>query len=277
MRIDAHQHFWKVARDDYGWLDEAAHPRLYRDFLPRDLEPHLHDGRIEKTVLVQAAPTLSETAFLLELARTTSFVAGVVGWVDFEAAAAPDAIARLAEARKLVGLRPMIQDLPDDRWMLSPTIRPAVLALGENDLAFDALVKPRHLPVLLEFFSRYPDLRVVIDHGAKPDIASGALASWASAMREIARSTGAYCKLSGLVTEAGPGWSTATIEPFVEVLLESFGPSRLMWGSDWPVLEEASDYAAWLGAAETFAAQLDDLQRARLFGGTAAEFYDLEL
>lgn len=275
MRIDAHQHFWRLARGDYGWLTEAEHPVLFRDYLARDLAPLIKDARIERTILVQAAPTLAETEFLLGLAGETEFVAGVVGWVDFESSDPATTIARLATNEKLVGLRPMIQDLADDRWMLSSTLEPALGAIEVNDLAFDALVKPRHLPVLAEFLSRHPELRVVIDHGAKPDIARSALADWAPAMREIARSSCAVCKLSGLVTEAGRDWSAAKLKPFIDVLLDAFGPERLMWGSDWPVLNEAGDYAAWLDAAETLTARLSARERERIFGGTAAEFYRL--
>lgn len=275
MRIDAHQHFWKVARGDYGWLTPEDHPAICRDFLPKDLEPLLKDGRIDRTVLVQAAPSIAETEFLLDLARQTPFVGGVVGWIDFEAADAAASIARLADG-KLVGLRPMVQDIADDRWMLSPKLAIALAAMEEQNLVFDALVKPRHLPVLVNFLARYPKLRVVIDHGAKPAIGSGNLVSWKTGMREIARTSRAYCKLSGLVTEAGRSWSVASLQPCVDVLLEVFGVGRLMWGSDWPVLNEASDYPSWLRAAEVLTVSLSAPERDALFGGTAAAFYGLE-
>ncbi len=276
MRIDSHQHFWKVARGDYGWLTREALPRLYRDFLPADLKPLIKDARIERTVLVQAAQTVAETEFLLSLARDNSFIAGVVGWADFEAPDAPQTIARLAGDPKFAGLRPMMQDLPDDRWMLSPKIAAALTALRENGLAFDALVKPRHLTVLEEFLARHADLRVVIDHGAKPDIGSGDIASWSASMRRIASSTKAFCKFSGLVTEAGGAWSVEKLKPFVDVLFEAFGPKRLMWGSDWPVVNEAGDYASWYGAAETLTRMLSSEDRDAVYGGTAAAFYGLK-
>jgi len=273
MRIDAHQHFWTLARGDYGWLTETEHPRLWRNFLPHDLEPLLRSARIEQTILVQAAPTVAETEFLLRVAGATPFVAGVVGWVDFESSEAPSVIARLAREGKLVGLRPMIQDLADDRWILSPAITPALQAMREHDLAFDALVKPRHLPVLAEFVARHPGLRVVIDHGAKPEIARGERENWARAICAIADASGVFCKLSGLVTEAGAQWSAAQLEPYVDVLLEAFGTDRLMWGSDWPVLNEAGTYLGWLAAAEALSASLSAAERERLFGGTAEAFY----
>jgi L-fuconolactonase len=273
MRVDAHQHFWRVARGDYGWLTPKDHPAIARDFLPKDLGPLLKYARVDRTVLVQAAPTIAETRFLLDLAENTPFVAGVVGWIDFQAQDAAASIARLAESGKLVGLRPMIQDIADDRWMLSAKLAPALLAMEEMNLVFDALVKPRHLPVLGEFLARHPGLRVVIDHGAKPNIASGNLTSWRSGMREIARNSRACCKLSGLVTEAGRSWSVASLQPCVDVLFEAFGADRLMWGSDWPVLNEASDYLSWMRAAEVLTEPLSPRERDAAFGGTAAAFY----
>jgi L-fuconolactonase len=275
MRVDAHQHFWRIARGDYGWLTAVDHPKIARDFLPDDLSPLLAAARIEGTVLVQAAPTAAETEFLLELASSTPFVAGVVGWVDFEAPDAAARIARLCARPKLRGLRPMLQDLPDEEWMLRRELAPALDAMQRGALCFDALVKPRHLPALAEFMERYPGLRVVIDHGAKPNIAGGELELWATYMRHIARSSNACCKLSGLASEAAATWQAQTLKPYVDVLLESFGPARLMWGSDWPVLNEAGSYASWLDAAETLTRLLTSTERDAIFGGTAADFYRL--
>jgi len=275
MRVDAHQHFWRVDRGDYGWLTAKDHPKIARDFLAADLEPLLAAARIDKTVLVQAAPSEAETQFLLDLAAATPFVAGVVGWTDFDAPDAAARIARLCANRKLLGLRPMVQDILDDEWLLNPELARVFDAMQRGELTFDALVKPRHLPALAEFLERNPDLPVVIDHGAKPDIAHAGLDMWSTYMRHIARETKAYCKLSGLATEAGPGWSAATLKLYVDVLLESFGPARLMWGSDWPVLNEAGDYAQWLAAAETLTKHLSAQDREAIFGGTAAKFYGL--
>jgi len=169
----------------------------------------------------------------------------------------------------------MIQDIEDTDWMLRPALAPAIEAMQHSDLCFDALVKPRHLPALAEFLDRYPGLAVVIDHGAKPDIAGAGLDLWATYIRHIAKTSNAFCKLSGLVTEAGAGWSADTLKLYVDVLLESFGPQRLMWGSDWPVLLEAGDYPSWLNAAETLTKHLSANDRAAIFGGTAAAFYGI--
>jgi L-fuconolactonase len=283
IRVDAHQHFWKLSRNDYEWLtpDLAS---IHRDFMPDDLAPHLTRSGVDRTVVVQAATTDAETAFLLDLARQTPFIAGVVGWTDLES---PDAVKRielLAANRRVFGLRPMLQDLPDDEWLVRKSVAPAIDAMKAAKLRLDALVKPRHLPMLLRFLQRHPDLDVVIDHGAKPAIASNAIDEWATQVREIGRSTNAFCKLSGLATEAGPDWTAATLQPYVDVLLDAFGPPRLMWGSDWPVLHlafeadrvgDATPYAAWCDAATTLVARLSSHERELIFGGTAARFYGI--
>ena len=275
MRIDAHQHFWKLSRGDYGWLNAKDFPKIARDFLPADLTPLLAEANIERTILVQAAPSEAETAFLLELAHQTPFVAGVVGWVDFDAADAPDHIAALAADTALVGLMPMIQDIGDVEWMLRAELAAALDAMQRHRLRFDALVKPQHLAALVEFLERHDELAVVIDHGAKPDISGLGLDQWAMFMRRIARNSHALCKLSGLAFEAGPGWSAQGLKPYVDVLLECFRPSRLMWGSDWPVLNEVGDYASWHSACETLTKHLTAEEREQIFGTTAATFYGI--
>ena len=276
MRIDAHQHFWRPSRGDYGWLTAEAHPAIARKFLPQDLAPLLADAGIERTILVQAAPTVAETEYLLGLAAETPFVGGVVGWADFEA---PDAAARIeaAAARpKLIGLRPMLQDLEDDAWILRPVVQFGLDAAQAAGLRFDALVKPRHLPHLARMLTLRPDLPTVIDHGGQAGHRWRGLAAWESAIRAIAKDTGAVCKLSGLVTEAAPGWREDDLRPYVDVLLEAFGPARVMWGSDWPVVNEAGGFAVWRGAAValTEGCSLDD--RDMIFGGTAQRFYGIE-
>lgn len=274
-RIDAHQHFWALSRGDYGWLtpDLAA---IHRDFGPDDLAPLIERHGIGRTVLVQAAPTVAETEFMLGIAGATDWVAGVVGWVDFEAADAPATIARLAGNGKLVGLRPMIQDIADPDWMLRPTLAPALAAMSDADLAFDALVLPHHLDRLSRLLDRHPGLRVVIDHAAKPRIRHGEIVAWASAMARLAQETTALCKLSGLVTEAPPDADAETLRPYVDHLLATFGPARLVWGSDWPVCTLAAPYDRWVEITDTLLADLSDAARAAVLGGNAAAFYRLE-
>ena len=274
MRVDAHQHLWRIDRGDYGWLTPEL-PNLYRDFLPDDLAPLLAKARIDRTVLVQAAESVAETEFMLGLAETTPFVGAVVGWVDFASREAPAVIERLAGNPRLKGLRPMLQDLADANWILREDVQPAIRATAVNGLTFDALIKPPQLPAIRRLLDRYPELPVVIDHGAKPQIAAGRIDEWAGHIRAIARDSRAVCKLSGLATEAAPGWTTETLRPYVDVLLDNFGPARLMFGSDWPVLTENGDYLAWLAAAEALTAGLSESGRAEVFGGTAAGFYGL--
>ena len=274
MKIDAHQHFWALERGDYGWLTPELKP-IYRDFLPDDLQPSLRRAGIEGTVLVQAAPTVAETEYLLSLAAENSFIKGVVGWVDFDAPDAAQEIAKLAGNPALVGLRPMIQDIDDPNWMLGANLAPAFQALQHFDLAFDALVLPRHLGQLLELLKRYPNMRSVIDHGAKPEIRDSAFSDWATGMAALAYGTNAYCKLSGLVTEAAQDWTTENLRPYVDHLLDTFGPQRLIWGSDWPVCTLASSYDRWVDTTETLLATQTDADRVAILGGNAANFYNL--
>jgi L-fuconolactonase len=273
--IDAHQHFWRLARGDYGWLTPALAP-LYRDFEPADLVPHLEILAISRAITVQAAPTVAETRFLLDLADATPWIAGVVGWVDFESETAASEIDALREHPKLVGVRPMIQDLPDPEWMLRPDVAPAFAALERSGLRFDALVRPEHLGPLRRLLGRYPGLATIVDHAAKPPIAAGKFEPWASDLSRIATETGAWCKLSGLVTEAEPDWKVDSLRRTVDHLLESFGSERLAWGSDWPVVELAGGYAAWRAASLELLAGLAPDERSAILGGNAVRFYGLE-
>ncbi|WP_294228512.1 amidohydrolase family protein [uncultured Shimia sp.] len=255
MKIDAHQHFWKLARGDYSWLTPELEP-LYRDFAPEDLKPILAEAGIDATIAVQAADTEAETEYLLSLADKHDWILGVVGWTDLEAPDAPEKIALMAQHPKLVGFRPMIQDLEEDAWMLQNTLRPALAAMEKHNLTFDALVLPRHLQYLLRFLETYPDLRVVIDHGAKPEIRNGQFEAWASDMRQIASTSQAFCKLSGLATEAAPNWQPKDLSPYIVEILQAFPPGRVLFGSDWPVLNLASTYGAWLAVAQEAAENL---------------------
>jgi L-fuconolactonase len=272
-RIDSHQHFWRLERGDYPWLTPQLDP-IYRDYLPEDLAPQLQRAGVDSTVLVQAAPTVAETQFMLGLAAEHSFIAGVVGWVNFESPVAAETIGALAEDAHLVGLRPMIHDIPDVAWVLKPELAPAIEAMIDHDLVFDALVRPQHLPVLSDFAGLYPELRLVVDHGAKPPLTSGDLSEWRHEMSLLARSTNAVCKLSGLVTEAG-GASPAALAPCVDQLLEIFGPRRMMWGSDWPVCELVCSYEEWSQACEMLLVRLSEADREQIYSATARETYGI--
>lgn len=276
MKIDAHQHFWALARGDYGWLTPDL-GQIYRDFGPDDLAPLLQAQGIDGTILVQAAPTVAETEYLLSLADKTPFIKGVVGWVDFDAPDARAQIIRLATHPALVGLRPMIQDIADPNWMLGAALRPAFEAIQSNDLTFDALTLPQHLGPLRQLLARHPDMRVVIDHGSKPLIRDGVLDGWAEDMAAIARDTNAFCKLSGLVTEAAPDWTVRDLYPYVDHLLNTFGPSRLIWGSDWPVCTLASSYERWIDATDELLNALSSIDRSAILGGNAAKAYHIRI
>lgn len=274
MRIDSHQHFWQVSRDDYGWLTPEL-GLIYRDFSAVDLRPILQRHKIDATIVVQAAPTISETEFMLDIARRTDFVKGVVGWADLEAKDAPDVIGRLSARDHLVGLRPMIQDIPDPDWMLRPAIEPAIAEMARGALRFDALLKPPHLEPFKKFLRKFPNLPIVIDHGAKPEIRNDGFAPWATAIAEIARDQRVCCKLSGLVTEAKSDWQIDDLRSYIDHLVASFGPSRLMWGSDWPVANLAGGYDRWMEASVACLSALSGDERAAIFGGTAARFYGI--
>lgn len=278
LRVDAHQHFWRLA-DRRGHWPPAELEAIHRDFLPPDLEPQrLHAG-IDGTVLVQSLPSEDDTRWMLDLADQHRFIWGVVGWTDLKAADAPERIAALAKRPKLKGLRPMLQDLPDDGWIADPAVDAGAQAMAKHGLVFDALVLTRHLEALHAFAIRHPGLRIVIDHGAKPPIATGALEPWRSWMATLAALPHVSCKVSGLLTEAGPRRSADALRPYVQTLWDLFGPRRLLWGSDWPVLRLAGDYQAWLEMSQALFATIDtamsDADRADLFGTNAMRLYGL--
>jgi len=275
--IDAHQHYWRVQRGDYDWLGSAPQV-LRRDFLPFELDPHRAAAGVRRAILVQAAPTEAETRFLFELARADRAVAGVVGWVDFEA---PDVDARIAALVRdgdglLVGLRPMAQDIEDPDWLGRPELDAAFASLQRHGLAFDALVRPDQLPALYARLRHEPQLRAVLDHGGKPVIDGIAdFDSWAAQIAVLAERTSLHCKLSGLLTQLSPNQSEAALEPYVEHLFACFGPSRLLWGSDWPVLTLRGDYAHWIELARAYAHRLAPGHEDAIFGANAAAFYRL--
>ena len=280
--IDAHHHLWHPARGDYGWMPEGG--LLPRPHLPAELAPQLAACGVGRTVLVQAAPTLAETHYLLGLADATDWVAGVVGWVDFADTAHRAALDGLAAHPKLVGLRPMVQDIAEDGWVTGAALDWAFDAMTEAGLTFDALGLPRHARPFLDRLSRHPDLVAVLDHGLKPDLAGGDLTVWHEDMRRLAEGTGAWVKLSGLATEAAPPADPArataadvahATAPAVERLLGLFGPARTIWGSDWPVCRLACDYRAWWDAARALTDHLAPAERAAIFGGNAATAYRL--
>ena len=287
-KTDSHQHFWRPTRGDYTWLraDVAALAPLVRDFLPSDLEPALQASGITQTVLVQAADSVAETEFMLDLAERHGFIGGVVGWVDLSRDDAVATLERLAAHPKLKGVRPMLQDLPSVDWIARAPRADAVRTLIRLGLRFDALVKPQHLPALLQFLRAWPELRAVIDHAAKPQLADGWNAEWATSWRrhmaEIAALPQVSCKFSGLMTEMPAHARASTrstidaLRPVWDALLQWFGPARMMWGSDWPVLTLAGSHADWVAVSEAFIGELAAAEQAFVWHETARRFYGLQ-
>jgi L-fuconolactonase len=276
LRVDAHHHVWRIDRGDYGWLTPTLAP-IYRDFTLDDLRPLLARVKIEATVLVQAAPSVAETEFLLRVAHASEgLVRGVVGWVDLAARDATATLERLAHDRLLRSIRPMLQDIADPEWILRPDVDREIAVIEGLGLRFDALVKPPQLPALLRMIERHPDLPVVIDHGGKPAIVNRDWEPWASDIADLAEHAQVVCKLSGLATEAGSGWAPHTLARYVDHLLECFGSNRLLWGSDWPVVDLAGGYHRWTRATDQLLAQLAEADRIAILGDSARRFYGLE-
>jgi L-fuconolactonase len=276
--IDAHLHLWRLDRADYAWLTPALGPALYRDVLPEHALPYLHAAGVQRALLVQAAATEAETRYLLQLACGQPWVAGVVGWVDLAAVDVRQRIALLQHegAGLLKGLRPMVQDIADVNWLARAELDAGFDALVAHGLAFDALVRPVHFDALSQRLAHHPGLRAVLDHAGKPDIAQGGLGAWAAGLQALAaRHPGLVCKLSGLLTEAAAATTIDALRPCVREVFGCFGPGRVMWGSDWPVLNLRSDYASWHTMARTLVAEFAPGHEANVFGNTARRVYDL--
>jgi L-fuconolactonase len=273
IRVDAHHHVWRLDRGDYGFLTPDMN--IYRDYSLDDLRPQL--GGIDATVLVQAAPTEAETEYLLEIAHNSKkLVRGVVGWTDLAAPDAPKRINELAKDPLLKGLRPMLQDIEDTYWIFRDDVRPALHAMAETGLCFDALIQPRHLALMPVLASLHPKLKIVIDHAAKPSIATGTMQPWAEDMARVGRDTNIHCKFSGFATQAGPMWQMNQLRPYVEHMFKCFGPSRIMWGSDWPVVELAATYERWHTISERFLFYYHIPDRDEIMCDTAVRFYGLK-
>lgn len=269
--IDAHLHLWRYDRGDYDWLADED-PALRRDFTAEHWAGAAGPLGIDGAVLVQAAPTTAETAYVLALAESDpTRLLGVVGWCDL---AAPRAAAAIREGRSssLVALRPWLQAIDDPDWILSPGVMSSLAAMQARGLAYEALVCPLHLSRVLAVALRLPELRIVVDHGAKPDIATGSSSGWAADLADLAACPNVFCKVSGLLTEAAPGQGRDALRPYVETILAAFGPARVMWGSDWPVVTTRAGYADWFEmAADLVPAEW----HADVFDGTARRAYRL--
>lgn len=270
--VDSHCHFWRLDRGDYGWLDGEGGPLapIRRDFVPADYPAEA------ELVVVQAAPSLEETDYLLSLAAEDRRIAGVVGWVDLSHPDAADALRRRAGNPLLKGIRPMLQDIAASDWILTAPRPDALAAVRDFGLRFDALVTARHLAPLEVFARANPDIPLVIDHAAKPQ--PGDLSDWENAMKALARDPRIHCKLSGLLTEFTPAEKAepeARLQVLFERLLAWFGPKRLLWGSDWPVLTLAASYERWQALTARLLGPLSSAEQADILGGNARRFYGI--
>jgi L-fuconolactonase len=275
MHIDAHQHFWIYDPRKYRWIDETMRP-LRRDFLPADLRHELKREGFQGSVAVQARQSLQETRWLLELAAQSPFILGVVGWVELRSPQAGAHLKQLAQNPKLVGIRHIVQNEPDDRFLLQRDFLRGISLLAEFDLAYDILIYPKHLNAAAELVRRFPEQRFVLDHLAKPEIKSGTINAWKKGIAELAAYPNVYCKLSGLVTEADWNrWKPGDMRPYLDVAFERFGPNRLLIGSDWPVCTLAGSYARVMGLVKDYLSEHSEQEREAILGGNAKRFWRL--
>jgi len=275
MHIDAHQHFWIYKAEEYDWIDESM-GRLRRDFLPGDLGPERKRAGFHGSIAVQARQSLEETRWLLELADGDPSIMGVVGWVDLCSTEAHSQLAAFARNPKLVGVRHIVQSEPDDQFLLRKEFLRGIGLLEEFDLTYDILIYPRHLPVAAEFVKRFPKIRFVLDHLAKPHIKTGEIEPWATGIRALAKIPNVCCKLSGLVTEADwQSWKPEQIMPYLDVAFDAFGPERLMIGSDWPVCLVAASYETALNVVKNYLLQFSSEIQENVLGGNARRFWKL--
>ena len=273
--VDSHQHFWQVGRFDYPWMSSAVEV-LYQDYLPPRLEPILKGNRVTQTVLVQASDSVEETRWLLSLADQYPFIAGVVGWVDLKSPEVDLQLAEFTADPKFKGVRHLVESEPDDDWLAQPDVIRGLRRLGAHGVSYDLLAHTKHLPYAKIAVESCPEVSFVLDHMAKPPIASGDLSVWRDRFKALANYPNVVCKLSGLVTEANwSAWTIDQLQPVVETALECFGPKRLMFGSDWPVCLLAASYQRVLEAFETLTGSVSEADQNRVFRDNAIEFYRL--
>lgn len=273
--IDAHHHLWRLdGALDYGWLDAPALAPIRRSYEPEDLLPLIRAEGVDRTVLVQTLADRAETRRALDLAARHPWIAGVVGWVDLQADDCADQLAEFRADPRFVGVRHVVHDEPDPDWVVRPAVLRGLKALEAAGVPFDLLFRPGHLRHVPTLARACPDLRMVVDHLAKPPIRARRDDGWAAALEVAAGFPNVWCKLSGMVTEADHRtWGAGDLAPYAAVALDLFGPGRLMFGSDWPVCELAGSYARVHRAARDLAAGLSPAEAAAVFGGTAARFY----
>ena len=275
MNIDSHQHFWRYTAAEYPWMSDQL-AALRRDYLPEHLAPLLARAGLVGCVAVQAQQTVAEARWLLTLADAHPIIKGVVGWVDLQSDRVEEQLAELAQHPRFVGVRHVVQDEPEDNFMLRPAFQRGLGKLRQFNLAYDLLVFPKQLPAAIQLAANFPEQRFVLDHIAKPFIRDGALSPWREQVRELAKAPNVWCKVSGMVTEAKwDGWRAEDFRPYLDVVFAAFGAERLMFGTDWPVCTLAGSYAQVHTLADDYTRTLTAEARAKFFGGNAMEFYRL--
>jgi L-fuconolactonase len=274
-RIDAHQHFWIYNGTDYVWMG-PEHETLRRDFTPEHLAPLLETIAFNGSIAVQARQFVKETDWLLSLADQYEQVAGVVGWLDLRSPDISAQIDRYGGHAALKGVRHVVHDEPDDDFMLRDAFRHGVSLLEAAGLTYDLLLFPRHLSRAIRIVDQFPNQPFVLDHIAKPPIADGLMSPWKAEITELARRPNVCCKLSGMVTEAALDWKPDEIAPYIDVVVEVFGPDRLMIGSDWPVCTLAGDYETVMGVVLDYIGTLSSTEQDAIAGGTCSRFYSIE-
>lgn len=275
-RIDAHHHLWRYTSKEYGWIDESM-VELQRNFLPLDLMAEIAAAGIDGTVAVQARQTLEETRWLLDQADGCTAIRGVVGWAPIAGEDFPEVMEEFADRPKLKGLRHVIQGERDENFILREDFNSGIRALEGSGLVYDILIYERQLPQTVEFVDKHPEQVFVLDHMAKPLIASGQRELWAERMRELGKRENVWCKVSGLVTEADwKQWRLEDLRPYLDAVVEVFGVARLMAGSDWPVCLVASGYSRWFAVLQEYFSRFSEAEQDAVFGGTAMQVYGLE-
>ena len=273
--IDAHHHLWRYTPAEYDWIDETM-PVLRKDFLPNDLKPAMRAAGVDGTIVVQAQQTLEHTRWLLELADANPEIRGVTGWAPIASADFAGFLDELGGQSKLKALRHVIQGEKDENYILREDFNAGIRAMAGTGLIYEILIYERHLPQTIEFVDRHPEQVFVLDHVAKPLIASGVVEPWAARMRELGRRENVFCKVSGMVTEADwKNWTPEKLKPYLDVAVEAFGPGRLMAGSDWPVCLVACSYERWWQILRDYFASFTQTERDEIFGGNAIGVYDL--
>ncbi|MFJ5303304.1 amidohydrolase family protein [Streptomyces sp. NPDC088350] len=279
VTVDAHHHVWDLSVRDQDWITGPELQPLRRDFTVTDLAPEARAAGVDRTVLVQTVTVAEETSEFLSLADTHDLIAGVVGWTDLTRPDITDELARLRElpgGHYLKGIRHQVQGEPDSNWLLRPDVQRGLAAVADAGLVYDLLVQPHQLPAGIEAAAALPQLTFVLDHLGKPPIASGQREPWATALRSLAALPNTSCKLSGMVTEADwKTWSAEDLRPYADTALDAFGPSRLMFGSDWPVCTLAATFGQVADTAGELTDDLSAAERAEVFEGTAKRVYDL--